>query len=79
MQGAYMMRLFGCFCLVALLAGCATTRTLTIETRPDANISVDGAPSGHGTITQKFTWKNSKEVHRVTATREGYKDASADL
>jgi hypothetical protein len=74
-----MMRLFGCSCLVALLAGCATTRIVTIQTRPDADISVDGLAAGPGTVTQKLTWKNSKDVHHVTATRLGYKDTSADL
>lgn len=73
------MRPLVCLCLFALLAGCATTRTLTIQTHPDADISVDGLAAGHGTITHQFTWKNGKDIHQVTAARLGYKDASTDV
>lgn len=65
--------------LLLMLTACATQRTLTVQTHPDADITVDGAAAGHGTITRQFTWKNDKDIRHVAATRLGYKEATADV
>lgn len=57
---------------VGLLAGCATTREITISTKPaDASLNIDGADRGRGPVTQKFSFGGA-EVHHVVASRLGY-------
>src|SRR5579862_7659757 len=59
--------------LLLAIAGCVTTREVTISTRPsDAVISVDGVDRGRGPITEKFTYASDTDYHTVTATRVGY-------
>src|SRR5208337_3772985 len=59
-----------------LLAACSTTREITITAKPpDAVIAVDnGAQKGTGQLTATIKFKNSDDVHTVTATRRGYQD-----
>lgn len=76
------MRPFACYCLaglVTLVAGCATQKTITVQTRPEATIKVDGVEKGRGTVTDVFIWKDAGEVHKVSASRLGYKDANFNL
>lgn len=67
-----------CCCLVLLVAsvaGCAASRSVTISTRPeDADLSIDGAPRGKAPLTENFVFANDTEIHFVTASRPGYKD-----
>src|SRR5579884_3612696 len=66
--------------LVAMAAGCATNREVTISARPaDAVISVDGTPRGRGPVTEKLTFHGDEEVHHVSASRPGYQDRVVDL
>ncbi len=71
----------GSILLIVLLAGgCATTRTVTITTRPpDASLRIDGIDRGHGPITENFQFANDSDVHRVIAYRLGYKDKTVQL
>ena len=65
---------------MALLAGCATTRQITISAKPDdAAINIDGTDRGRGPITEKFTFHGSDDVHHVTASRLGYTPQVVDL
>lgn len=65
---------------VGLLAGCVTTRQITVSAKPaDATINIDGLDRGRGPITEKFTFHGSEDVHRVTATRLGYTPQVVDL
>ena len=67
------------WCL-ALLAGCATTRVVTVSARPgDATLAVDGVDRGRGPITEKLRFHSDKEVHRVTASRPGYTTHTLEL
>ena len=64
---------------VALLAGCATTRVVTIAAKPaDARLAVDGVDRGTGPITEKLKFRGD-DVHRVTASRLGYTTQTVDL
>lgn len=63
-----------------LSMGCVTTRTVTITTRPpDAVIAIDGQTRGRGPITEKFTFNDKLDSHRVTASRLGYRDTTVTL
>jgi Tol biopolymer transport system component len=67
------------FCVVHAV-GCATTRNITISTRPpDAAIKVDGADRGKGKVTEEMTWQSDKDVHTVSVSRLGYKEQSIPL
>jgi hypothetical protein len=73
------MRWIGISCL-ALVAGCTTTREVTISARPpDAMISIDGTEMGRGPVKMELTFNGSDDVHRVTATRLGYTPRTVDL
>lgn len=64
--------------LLALVAvGCTTQRTITINTRPtDATIKINGVDRGRAPITETFLFGQANQVHRVVASRGGYKDAT---
>ncbi|WP_428940780.1 hypothetical protein [Fontivita pretiosa] len=70
-------------CIVALallVGGCATTRVVTISTKPaDATISIDGVTRGRGPVTETFTFSSAEQTHRVVASRMGYKDTPVTL
>src|SRR5205807_2098555 len=64
---------------VVLLAGCATTREVTISARPaDATLAVDGENRGTGPIREKFRF-GEDDVHRITASHLGYTTQTIDL
>jgi len=66
--------------LCLLSFGCATTRTITVSTKPaDAVIRVDGTEIGKGSVRQQFTFENDKTVRRVTASKVGFKDQTFNL
>lgn len=70
----------GLLLLSFALVGCATTRTVTITARPpDAVLKIDGIDRGRGPITQAFTFTGETDVHRVQASRLGYKDQTVTL
>lgn len=61
--------------LLMLAAGCAPTRTMTITANPsDAILKIDDVDRGPSPITQMFTFEQPNTVHRVTASRAGYRD-----
>ena len=73
-------------CLIALLAaalgggGCAQTHSVTFTARPaDAKIAVNDLPGRTGPVTHEFQFRSNTEVHRVVASRPGYKDAVAEI
>ncbi len=67
--------------LVFFIAGCTTTREITITARPpDTMITVDnGLQKGMGQITATIKFKNDTDVHLVTAQRRGYQDKTIAL
>src|SRR5580658_3864162 len=63
------------FGLLLFLSACATHRTITITpTPPDSILSVDGIPRGVGPLTEEFKFNGSDDVHRITASRPGFKE-----
>lgn len=74
------MRPIGALVLALLAAGCATEKTITISTKPaDATIKIDGIDKGRAPLTEKFVFANEKEVHRVTASRLGFRDQTVQV
>src|SRR5438045_8000718 len=69
------MRLLA-ICLLAMLAGCATTRTITIRSQPPgATSEVDvGVYRGKSPLTYTFTWEGDTDSHRVEAILAGYQN-----
>ncbi|HEY7086524.1 MAG TPA: hypothetical protein VH518_00465 [Tepidisphaeraceae bacterium] len=66
--------------MLALLAGCATTRVVTVNTRPaDATLKVDNVDKGRGPYTQQYYFDKPTDVHAVVASRPGFKDTRLDL
>ena len=70
-----------CWCVSLLLllcaTGCAVTRDVTVLTKPgDADLSIDGLPSGKSPLTQTLSFATEAETHSITAKRFGYKDTS---
>jgi Tol biopolymer transport system component len=62
-------------CGLALVGGCATTKTLTISTKPaDAILTVDHIEVGKGPKTLDFSYSAAGQTHVVTAKRMGFKD-----
>src|SRR5690349_745795 len=71
------MRWFsGIFALgLALVGGCATTKTLTISTKPaDAILTVDHIEIGKGPKTLDFSYGAAGQTHVVVAKRMGFND-----
>jgi hypothetical protein len=63
-----------------LVTGCATTRTITITTRPDdAMLRIDGIDRGHGPLTEQFSFSSDTDTHLITASRLGFKDESQQI
>jgi Tol biopolymer transport system component len=77
-QEHWIMRWFSMFIFassLALVGGCATTRTLTISTKPaDAILTVDHIEVGKGPKTLDFAYDGSRQTHVVVAKRMGFKD-----
>src|SRR5689334_5519670 len=69
------MRLLA-ICLLALLVGCGTTRTITIMSKPPgATIEIDGGVyRGKAPLTYTFTWESDTDSHRVEAMLKGYQN-----
>jgi Tol biopolymer transport system component len=60
---------------LALVGGCATTKTLTISTKPaDAILTVDHIEVGRGPQTLEFSFGSAGQTHLVVAKRMGFKD-----
>ena len=71
---------FALLCLSLVLVGCATTRTVTITARPpDALLKINGVDRGRGPVTETFTFNSDADVHRVQASRLGFKDQTVTL
>jgi hypothetical protein len=63
-----------------LAVGCATTKNMTITTRPpDASIKIDGIERGKGKVTAPIIFKDKKDTHVVLVSRMGYKDQTITL
>lgn len=63
-------------CCAMFLLGCVPTRQVTIRTRPaDALIRIDGIERGRGVVTETLEFPSATTVHRITASRLGYRDA----
>ncbi len=63
-----------------LLAGCTTTRNLTVSTHPpDALIRIDGVEKGKGKISDKLVFSGDAPTHTVAVSRLGYKDQTITL
>src|SRR5690242_15838810 len=66
--------------LAVLLAGCSTTRQITLSARPDdATFIIDGENVGRGPIEHKFVFRSDHDEHDVTASRIGFKDQTIQL
>src|SRR5690348_9343133 len=74
------MRRFLLLLFPLLLIGCATTKNMTITTRPpDASIKVDGNDVGKGQVTTPIVFKDKDDTHTVVVSRLGFKDQSIPL
>src|SRR5262245_59779522 len=72
-------RTLGLACVV-FLTGCATVRTVTINTKPgDAMIRVDDIEAGRGPYVHEFVFRSPAEVHTVSAAKLGYKETSVTV
>src|SRR3954451_18251178 len=68
--------------LLVLFAGlgCAQKKVVTIATQPpDALVRVDGIDRGPAPVRTTIVFKDVKDLHRVTATRKGYKPRDVTL
>ncbi len=66
--------------VVALLAGCAQTRRLTIVTRPQgAMVKLDGADLGPAPVAAELTFDRRVESHTITATKPGHREQSVQV
>jgi hypothetical protein len=66
--------------VLALVGGCATTKTLTISTKPaDAILKIDRIEVGKGPKTLDFVFDGSRQTHVVVASRQGFKDTPVTL
>lgn len=66
--------------LIALAAGCATNREITITTRPpDALIKIDGVDYGKGQVVKRFEFKDKNDTHVVSVSRLGFKEQAIPL
>lgn len=63
-----------------LLTACSVEREVTISTLPpDANLRIDSVDRGKAPLTERFIFNDKQDIHRVTATRAGYKDQTVTL
>lgn len=61
--------------LAGLLAGCQTTRTFTIVSRPPgAAVAIDGVDAGTTPLTQKMQFKGSSDERQLVVSKRGYQD-----
>lgn len=75
-----MIRLLPMLLVCSLLVGCATTRRITVSSKPaDAVIKVDGVEVGKAPILQEFVFQDDKTVHRVSASKLGFKEQVFNL
>jgi hypothetical protein len=66
--------------VASLIAGCATTKTVTIKTVPErATVSIDGAEAVPSPVTQKLKFNPSSKTFEATAHLNGYQDGSARI
>ena len=73
------MRWIMALCL-AIVAGCSTSRQITISARPaDAKLAIDGVDKGAGPLTEKLVFKGRDDVHEVTASRLGYTSRTVQI
>jgi Tol biopolymer transport system component len=64
----------------SLMAGCATTKTVTITTVPEnATVSIGGAAAVPGPVKQKLTFNPSSATIEATAHLDGYQDGSIQI
>jgi hypothetical protein len=62
------------------IAGCATTKTVTIKTVPErATVSIDGAEAGPSPVTQTLKFEPSTKTFAATARLNGYQDGSIQI
>ncbi len=62
------------------IAGCATTKTVTIKTVPEhATVSIDGAEAGPSPVTQTLDFNPSSKTFEATARLNGYQDGSIQI
>ncbi|HEY5233519.1 MAG TPA: PEGA domain-containing protein [Verrucomicrobiae bacterium] len=64
----------------SLMAGCATTKIVTIKTVPEnATVSIGGAAAVPGQVNQKLTFNPSSATIEATAHLDGYQDGSIQI
>src|SRR5262245_2442757 len=69
-----------CVCVLLMVVGCATTRVVTVSTKPaDGNLKVDNGGKGRGPDTQEVFWDRPADVHSVVGSRPGFKDTRVEL
>jgi hypothetical protein len=77
------MRFLLMLILLVLLTGCATTRTVTISTKPeDAVVKVNGVvvrEQGSTPVSHQLVFGSAAEPYRITASRTGYKESTVQL
>lgn len=75
-----MTRLLSMLLVCSFVVGCATTRRITITSKPaDAMIKVDGADVGKAPVLQEFVFRDEKTTHRVSASKLGFKEQVFNL
>jgi len=66
--------------LCILTTGCATTKNMTITTRPpDAQIKIDGVEKGKGQVLAPLVFKGKDDQHVVSVSRMGFTDQNVTL
>lgn len=66
--------------VLLLLAACSVERQVTITTQPpDATLRIDNVDRGRAPLTERFIFNSAQDIHRITATRPGYKDQTVTL
>jgi len=64
-----------CLAAALFIAGCTTTKTVTIKTVPEhATVAIDGAEAGPSPVTQKLEFNPSSKTFAATAHLNGYQD-----
>jgi TolB protein len=76
-----MFRVDGLILGLILVAGCQTTRQVTITSDPaGAMIRIDGVERGPAPLAdEKLVWKDADDVRQITASKRGYKDRTLAL
>ena len=69
-------------CAAVFAVGCAggQSRRIRISTRPPgASIQIDGVNRGPAPVSHDFPFRSNTEVHRVVASKPGYKDTVLEV